>query len=82
MQPLRDRRNARIVIRRPWSWSALYANTALPGYRRTCHKGEPLDAVEVGVLDRHDARIGEQLLGEVVDQLQRRYSGRSERYYM
>ena len=30
---------------------------------------EPLDSVEVGVLDGHDALVGEQLLGVVVDQL-------------
>ena len=30
---------------------------------------EPLDAVEVGVLDGHDALVGEQLLGVVVDEL-------------
>ena len=32
-------------------------------------EGEPLDAVEVGVLDGHDALVGEQLLGVVVDEL-------------
>ena len=30
---------------------------------------QPLDPLEVGVLDRHDSRVGEQLLGVVVDQL-------------
>ena len=32
-------------------------------------KGEALDAVEVGVLDGHDARVAEELLGPVVDEL-------------
>ena len=36
---------------------------------QTCHESQPLDAVEVSVLDRHDARIREELLREVVDQL-------------
>lgn len=33
------------------------------------NKGQPLDAVKVGVLDGHNAGVGEQLLGVVVDQL-------------
>ena len=32
-------------------------------------EGQPLNAVEVGVLDGHDALVGEQLLGVVVDEL-------------
>ena len=32
-------------------------------------EGEALDAVEVGVLDGHDALVGEELLGVVVDEL-------------
>ena len=32
-------------------------------------EGEALDAVEVGVLDGHDALVGEKLLGVVVDEL-------------
>ena len=33
------------------------------------HERQALDALEVGVLDGHDARVGEQLLGVVVDEL-------------
>jgi len=33
------------------------------------HERQPLHALEVGVLNRHDAGVGEQLLGVVVDQL-------------
>ena len=32
-------------------------------------EGQPLDAVKVCVLDGHDALVGEQLLGVVVDEL-------------
>ena len=32
-------------------------------------QGQPLDSLEVGVLDRHDSGVGEQLLRVVVDQL-------------
>ena len=35
----------------------------------TCDEGESLHPLEVGVLNGHDAGVGEQLLGVVVDQL-------------
>lgn len=35
----------------------------------TEHEREPLDALEVSVLDGHDAGVGEQLLRIVVDEL-------------
>lgn len=35
----------------------------------TCHERKTLDAIKVRVLDGHDARIGKDLLGEVVDEL-------------
>ena len=36
---------------------------------RTCDERQALDAVKVGVLDGHDARIRKELLGVVVHQL-------------
>ena len=35
----------------------------------TCDEGKALDAIKVGMFDGHDARIGKDLLGEVVDEL-------------
>ena len=35
----------------------------------TGDESEPLDAVEVSMFDGHDALIGEQLLGVIIDQL-------------
>ena len=32
-------------------------------------QGQPFDALEVGVFDRHDTGVGEQLLRVIVDQL-------------
>ena len=35
----------------------------------TSDESQPLDPVEVSVFDGHDALVGEQLLGVIVDQL-------------
>lgn len=35
----------------------------------TCDKGQPLNAIKVGVLNSHDAGISKDLLREVVDEL-------------
>ena len=35
----------------------------------TSDESQPLDSVEVSVFDGHDALVGEQLLGVIVDQL-------------